>query len=444
MSNVSFSLYEKQNYALERISQGVNVFITGPGGVGKSVLVNKIRELYDSSTIFLSPTGVAALNIKGSTIHRQFKFPLGLLDDARCKHVHQSVEDLFRDKETIKRIVIDEISMVRADLFTAIDQNLQRARRSRKPFGGIQIIVVGDFFQLPPVLQDGTSEADMFYKMYSSPFCFTTKSWETGGFELIELDRVMRTDDKDFIMLLQSIRKKDKMHSEAVELFNTICYDKYDHPDEDAIVLCTTNAEADRINQVNFDDLRTPIHYFTADVSPGLKLEPAPKDLYLKEGARIMMIANDLTDKFVNGQLGYCVGFVGEDNTKIMVLLDGDKTPIPVEQYKWEEKEYAVDTNGKLVHNVVGTFKQYPIRLAYAITIHKSQGVSLSSAHINMGRGAFAHGQAYVALSRLRSMHRLNLMKPLSVRDILVDEEVVSFYNTVAQSNLMSYITSQS
>lgn len=433
-------LYSKQKYAMARIAQGVNLFITGPGGVGKSVLIREIRNLYGDSTVFMSPTGVAALNIQGSTIHRQFKFGIGFMDSSRCSIVDQSVIDLFRDKESVKRIVIDEISMVRSDLLSAIDKNLQIARRSRKPFGGIQVIVVGDFFQLPPVLQEGSDEAQVFYREYSSPFCFTTESWQSAGFEMIALDKVMRTDDEDFISLLQSIRMRTGIFRDAIDVLNHICYDKYENCDEDSIVLCSTNKDADSINAMNYADLEGEEHSYTAEISDRIKIEPAPKYLDLKYGARIMMLANHMSDLYMNGHLGYVVGFEGD---KILVVLDGEKTPIPVEKATWEEQEYCLDPEGKLSTKVVGKFTQYPMKLAYAITIHKSQGVSLSSAHINLGRGAFAHGQAYVGLSRLRSMYRMNLMTKLTASDIIVDPAVVKFYEDQLTANLTSFMTEE-
>ena len=432
----AFTLTEKQQYAMDRIAQGANIFLTGPGGVGKSVLVREIEEKYEESTIFLAPTGVAALNISGSTFHSVFRFPLGFLDQRRATHVDQKVIDLFRN-DTVKRIVVDEISMVRADLFNAFNENLKRAKRSRKPFGGLQIIVVGDFFQLPPVLNNQSSEYDFFTKEFDSVYAFATNAWVSGGFELIELDKILRTDDEDFIMLLQSIRKRDENHMAAVGVINNICYNKYDAPDEDAIVLCTTNKDADSINQANYDELPGEEREFFAQFPANMKVEPAPKTLALKEGARIMILANIAGGVAFNGQLGYVVGF---EEDKIMVLLDGHQYPTRIEKYTWEDRDYKLSADGSTLETVVtGKFIQYPMKLAYAITIHKSQGVSLQSAHINMGRGAFAHGQAYVALSRLRSMYKLNLMHKLNPSDIIVDQEVIQFYEDIKTANLLSY-----
>lgn len=427
----AFTLTPKQKYTMRRIDEGANIFLTGPGGVGKSVLVREIREKYEEETIFIAPTGVAALNIKGSTFHSTFRFPLGFINKSRATHVDQKVMDLFSN-DAIKRIVIDEISMVRADLFNALNENLKRAKRSRKAFGGLQVIVVGDFFQLPPVLNRQSTEGEFFAKEFDSIYAFATEAWVSGGFELIELDEVMRTDDKDFIALLQSIRRKDQHHQMAVDLINSICYDKYDSPDEDAIVLCTTNADADRINEVNYSDLSGKEWTFAAETS-GTKVEPAPKLLRVKVGARVMCVAN--CNVGCNGQLGYVTDVVGD---KIMFLADGSDCPQPMDKYTWEERDYQLGLDGKLNTVITGKFTQYPLKHAWAITIHKSQGVSLSSAHLNLGRGAFAHGQTYVGLSRLRNMYKLNLMNKLDYSDVIVDQEVIQFYEDVKSSNLLS------
>lgn len=425
-------LNTKQSYTLQQIARGKNLFITGPGGVGKSVLIHKIKDLYEDETVFLAPTGIAAQNIKGSTIHRAFKFPIGFLGAFQRKKVSQKAEQLFSD-DTIKRIVIDEISMVRADLLTAIDHVLRRVKKKNKPFGGIQIVAVGDFFQLSPVLNNNSPEAKYFNMEFDSPFAFACDSWREAAFETIELDEVMRQDDEVFIKALNSIRCRDSEYAKHLNFLNKI--GNKDITAEEPLFLCSTNKDAETINEHHYSDIEGPEEFYVGEVEGAFKDFPVPETLQLKVGCKILICANSQGDsEYFNGQTGY----ITELHEKhVMALLDGDRDPVMIEQCTWEEYDYD-NSGGELMQNVVGKFKQLPIKLGYAVTIHKSQGLSLDNAVIYTGRGCFAHGQAYVALSRLRSLAGLFMMKAVGLDEIIVDQSVSKFYATNKSSNLMN------
>jgi ATP-dependent DNA helicase PIF1 len=416
-------LNEKQQYAFEEILKGRNIFISGPGGVGKSVLVNKIRDMFEDDTIFIAPTGIAAQNIKGSTIHRTFKFPLGFLGAAQRKKVSDKVKELFEDG-SITRIVIDEISMVRGDLFTAIDDALRRIKKRNIPFGGIQIIVVGDFFQLPPVINNRSVEAEYYYTEFKSPYAFDTDSWREAGFQTIELDKIMRQDDEKFIGALNSIRQKDENYETSLKFLNSIGRAN-DSIIEETLFLCSTNADAALVNEHNYDDIAGPEKVYYATKTGSFKDYPVPDELRLKVGVKVLICANDANEQYFNGQTGYITNMT---NNGVFVELSTGQI-VNIEKFTWQEFEYFNGPNG-VQCKPVGTFSQLPLKLGYAVTIHKSQGLSLD--------GCFSHGQAYVAFSRLRTLEGLSLMADIGRNEIIVDGKVKEFYNTNKFSNLMN------
>jgi len=425
-------LNEKQSYALEQVARGKNLFITGPGGVGKSVLIHKIKDLFGDSTVFLAPTGIAAQNIKGATVHRTFKFPIGFLGVGARKRVSDKAQGLF-EGDAIKRIVIDEISMVRADLFTAIDHNLRRIKKVNKPFGGVQIVLVGDFYQLSPVLNNRSPEAQYFNAEFSSVFAFSTESWQQAGLQTIMLDEVMRQSDADFIGALNSIRTRDSEYCNKLDYLNKIG-DKEVNVDE-PLFLCSTNKDAEAINDHHYSDIKGEDRLYQGTKEGNFKDFPVPEYLNLKIGCKVLICANSQGDsEYYNGQTGYVTAL---DDKYVTVKLDGVQDAVQIERNLWEELEYSV-VGDELDTNVVGSFEQFPIKLGYAVTIHKSQGLSLDNAVIYTGRGCFAHGQAYVALSRLRSLEGLHMMKPIGLDEVIVNSEVKKFYEDNKYSNLMN------
>jgi len=416
-------LNEGQSHAMKSIIAGNNILVDGPGGVGKSVLVREIKNRFADSTIFLAPTGIAALNIEGATIHSVFKFPFSVLTTRDHYKINQKAEELFAKDGPVKRIVIDEISMVRVDLLRAVDQQLRKIRRLNQPFGGLQVIVVGDFFQLPPVLTD-RDKKEFQKEGFESAFCFSDSTWSEANFEHIELTKIMRQSDEEMIGNLMNIRNKSDGWKSSVQFFNRIgLKNKEQVMDEDPVFLCSINKTANTINEMNYEELDSEEKIFYGKKRGRFPTEPSPYELKLKYGTKVIITANNDTHK--NGQVGYVVGFVGE---KIEVLIEDTEEHILVESYTWEDAEYSVSKDGKIQRDIVGSYTQYPLKHGWAITIHKAQGQSLNHAMIDLGWGCFASGQLYVALSRLRTLDGLALMNPIKEKDVIVSKEIQEFY----------------
>jgi len=419
------SLNYKQGEAFKRVLSGENLFIGGSGGVGKSFLVRHIIEKLGDSTVLLGPTGIAALNIGGATIHSVFKFPLGILTKRDMSRVHQKVHDLFDKKGPVKRIIIDEISMVRSDLFKAIDQQLRKARRLNVPFGGLQVIVVGDFYQLPPVVT--RNEKKHFFSEYRSQFAFSGDTWVQGQFSYIELDEIMRQSDEVFINHLQNIRKKTDNYVSSVNFFNYWAKRNTESVlENDPVFLCTVNKTADTINDENYEELDEEEKVFYGTVSGKFPSRPSPENLKLKYGTKVLFTANDKDGQFKNGEVGYVIGFIGD---KIQVVKEDTEEELLVSKNTWEERDYTIGDSGGLQSFPIGKYTQYPLKHGWAVTIHKSQGMSLDNAVLQMGQGCFASGQLYVALSRLRTLEGMGLIDYISEADVIVDPQIQRFYD---------------
>lgn len=406
-------------------NEGKHLFITGRAGTGKSTLLQLFRNTTKKKTVVLAPTGIAALNVKGQTIHSFFGFPPKPLEPHEIKKRRK--RSLYKKMELL---IIDEISMVRADLLDNIDRFLRINREIPLPFGGVQVVFFGDLFQLPPVVASEV-EALRFQFQYESPYFFSSFVISEGfPIEMLELRKVYRQDSRHFLRLLEAVRL-NRTDFEDLEEFN----ERYlpDFQAEDFyITLSARNATANRINSKELSLLETEEKVYLATVSGIFRetLYPTEAALKLKVDAQVMFIKNDPEKKFVNGTIGK-VKSLHSDLIKVEVEeKSGLRRLIEVERMEWEIVKYTEDEKDtrKIKTETLGTFRQFPIKLAWAITIHKSQGKTFDKVIIDLGRGAFEHGQTYVALSRCRTLEGIVLKQRLKGKDIMTDERVVQFY----------------
>ena len=407
-----------------------NYFITGKAGTGKSTLLQCFKEISNKSVVCLAPTGIAAVNIGGQTIHSFFKFPPRPLTE----------EDIylsrFRDLyQAIDTLIIDEISMVRADLFDAIDKFLRKNRyQASKPFGGVQIVIFGDIFQLQPVVTT-IEEERYFSSYYQSPYFFDSKIYRQLDCRIIELDKVFRQTDIDFINLLDTIRLGNQNHIQLGKI-NSRYIPGFTSSDQDStITLTSTNKIASEINKSKLNKIHEREYVFKGLITGRFKGKnlPTEPELRLKKGSQVMFVKNDSGKKWVNGTIGK-VHNVGNEFIEVEIIDNDQKFVYSVEQEKWEILKYKFDyQKHKLSTEVIGSFIQYPLKLAWAITIHKSQGLTFDNVVIDMGNGAFAYGQTYVALSRCKKLEGITLKKKISHSDIRVDLPVKRFYESCFQ-----------
>lgn len=393
-------------------------YITGKAGTGKSVLLQYFVENSGKRVVVTAPTGVAALNVGGQTIHSFFKMPFDIeLDELK---VDYKLREILRNIDTV---VIDEISMVRVDLMEAISRKLQIARRNDEPFGGVQMVMFGDLYQLPPVVTDG--ELDRYFKHnFGGYYFFNAPSIKRADFHIYELSNIFRQKDPEFKEVLNAVRHGSFKESQLETLNIRTTVQK---PDTGFITLAGHNATVSAINHKKLAELPGDAKTYEAEIWGNITESsfPTEKKLRLKVGAQIMMLRND-TEKprrWVNGTLG----IVTKLNADIVrVNIDGvEHTVSPV---TWEKIQYDYDSEErKLTKTPVSSFKQLPIRLAWAITIHKSQGQTYQSVAIDLSDGAFAHGQTYVALSRCVSLDGLYLDSPIRRDDVIVDPDIIAF-----------------
>ena len=394
-----------------------HVFVTGRAGTGKSTILNHLAWNTSKSIAVCAPTGVAALNVGGQTIHSLLRLPTGMIAD----HTLDQPTELKKLLGAIDTLVIDEISMVSADLMDAIDRSLRQARGKRHdPFGGVQIIMFGDPFQLPPVPPRDPHERAYFQDTYRSLWFFDAKVWQQTELTAIELTEVHRQSDTRFKQILGAVRFGVVDADQAGELNAAGARPA----PRDVITLATTNATVNRINAARLAEIRGSALKAVAEVTGEFKENTYPADevLELKPGAQVMFLRNDPDGRWVNGT----IGTVSRVQGTVWVEVDGEE--FEVEPTTWERFRYRYDAETKkLEKEVVAEFEQFPLRLAWAVTVHKSQGHTYDAANIDLGPRAFSAGQTYVALSRVRSLDGLYLARPLQPRDVIVDPNVVRF-----------------
>lgn len=427
--NMDFDNLEFQ-YAWDLVNETrESVFLTGKAGTGKSTFLRYISKNTKKRHIKLAPTGIASIHIQGETLHSFFQLPLGPLipGDARL------LEQKFRKKkkkiiQKLELIIIDEVSMVRADLLDALDRILRRVTGFKnKPFGGKQLLLVGDLFQLEPVVTG--EEEEILNNFYDTSYFFGARVLKEIELVNIELQKVYRQKDENFIGLLNKIRS-DQASWQVLNTLNR-CYDPRFRPPEKGfyVTLSTTRRIADNTNHKQVETLKSKKHIFHGEIDGEfwVKSLPTDKKLILKEGAQVMFVRNDSTGerRWVNGTLGI-VKSIEEDVIQVQVK-NGEVHE--VEQNVWDNYRYEFDEQeNKIYPLVIGTFKQLPLKLAWAVTIHKSQGLTFNDVIIDLGWGAFAAGQLYVALSRCTTFNGIVLKKQLRFRDIIVKPEVIEYY----------------
>ena len=432
-----------EEYILTLVNQtNRNIFLTGKAGTGKTTLLHKIINTCYKNTVVVAPTGIAALNAGGVTIHSMFQLPFAsflptlsnppivnefLRFENRFslrKHfqMHKNKQQVIRNMELL---IVDEVSMLRADVLDAMDYMLQFIRKDKRPFGGVQVLFIGDLLQLPPVVKQ--EEWEVLKHYYKGIYFFQSEVITQNPLLYVELETIYRQTDKLFISILNHLRENQLTSEDIKQL------EKYVQPDfpkkhlKDYITLTTHNAKADAMNQREMSNLSSPLFSYQADIVDDFPeyLYPIEKVIQLKEGARVMFIKNDISGEhlFFNGKMG-TVASLSEG--EITVKLDGGRV-INVERYEWENVRYKLnETTKDIEEERLGSFTQYPLRLAWAITIHKSQGLTFEKAILDLA-SVFASGQAYVAFSRLRSLDGLILLSSVSANGINNNGEVIGY-----------------
>ena len=427
LNNPPLELSHEHQYALDILEHSEqHVFISGRAGTGKSTLLQLFRSTSRKRIAVVAPTGVAALNVRGQTIHSFFKLPPRLLTQHDIKKVKNR-----RIYQNLEILIIDEISMVRADMFDNIDWFLKVNREDSRPFGGVRVIVFGDLFQLPPVIA-GAFEKKYLAERYKTPYFFSSIAYKSVMYEMetIELNTVYRQSERHFINLLDRIRSKSFEWDDLEELnLRVTSEDEIQHG---SITLTSRNDTANRINQEQLGRIEQPIISFPSVIRGQFdaRVYPTESTLRLKVGAQVMTIKNDVQKRFVNGSIGHIIEL---DVDRIVLEIPDEKEElnrIELEKETWEMIKYQWNREKKtLESDVIGSFEQFPLKLAWAMTIHKSQGKTFEKVFIDLAGGAFEFGQTYVALSRCKTLDGVQLKQALQPNDIMVDERIIDFYN---------------
>jgi nucleoside-triphosphatase THEP1 len=425
-----------------------NIFLTGKAGTGKTTFLRNLKALSPKRMIVVAPTGVAAINAGGVTIHSFFQMHFGphvpeintqsgVRNTGNNASAFDKAQRFSREKINIMRsldlLVIDEISMVRADLLDAVDEVLRRFKDRHKPFGGVQLLMIGDLQQLAPVVKN--DELKILQPFYEILFFFGSRALQKTRFIGIELKHIYRQKDEAFINLLNKVRD-NKIDKEALEALNKRHFPEFVHTESEGYITLTThNYQSQSINEAKLNKLKKKAHTFTALLEGDFPEYSYPTDfkLVLKEGAQVMFVKNDISREklFYNGKIGKITEI---DDDTIYVKCEDENSPIPVEPVEWENNKYTIDEQTKEIKETLsGKFTQYPLKLAWAITIHKSQGLTFEKAIID-ANAAFAHGQVYVALSRCKTFEGLVLSSPISLNSIKSDQSVAGFSQEIEQN----------
>ena len=424
VDETSFDIYFDEINELFESDEGQQfVYLTGAAGTGKTTLVKKLIDENSLKKIVVAPTGIAALNIGGATINSAFRigfdtFPvIKESNDPRFKKLLKNLELL----------IIDEISMVRAPMLDAISETLKLHRDSSEPFGGVHVLACGDLFQLPPVVKDQEEEA--IYEKYESIYFFSANSFkEIVSPSFYELTYSFRqSDDNNFYDLLNNIRLGNDLEN-TINKINASCFNPSNY-EESALIVTSRRYRADQINEEMLNTIEGPATSAKAEELGDLNDNelPAPRNLRIKEGAKVMFIKNDSEGRWVSGTVGKVIDCKDKKRKTIKVEVAG-KT-LSVKREEWNKIRYVYDDyDDEMEEEIVSSFKQFPLKLGWAVTIHKAQGLTLESCSIDLGQGAFATGQTYVALSRCKTLGSVNLYQELRKTDAMVDSAIVDFH----------------
>lgn len=426
---------------------GVSIFLTGKAGTGKTTFLHHIVESCPKRHVVVAPTGVAAVNAGGVTIHSFFQLPFcpylpevkELVTEYQLpEHQRQLRKSKIEIIRTLELLIIDEISMVRADLLDAIDDTLRRYRRSNRPFGGVQLLMIGDVQQLAPVVTD--DERPYMERVYPSPFFFHSKALQRLSYITIQLTTIYRQQDPLFVGLLNNIRDNNFDEATLAALNARVVspnqsVGKSSAQAQDPILLTTHNYQADRVNKHKLDALTTEAFVLDAVVEGNFPESSAPTEvsLTLKPGAQVMFVKNDGSGghRYYNGKIGTVEALAESDEGTVVQVIDENGDTIAVGRERWENIKYEIDPKDNQIKQIVdGTFDQYPLKAAWAITIHKAQGLTFDKVQVDAA-AAFAYGQVYVALSRCRSLEGLTLLSPISARNSFDSKDIDSFNNTL-------------
>lgn len=416
-----FIITDEINDAIEIIKekQYKILFITGKAGTGKSTFLRSLKtSVLRTNAVFLAPTGVAAVNISGQTLHSFFRFPPRFLDE---KDIDKSKSPRIFQK--IEYVVIDECSMLKADMLDAINKSLQINRNNSLPFGGVKIILFGDLYQLPPVVDRDT---EFLYKQrnYKTPYFFSSKIFKAhlNEIQIVELTKVFRQKDENYINILDDIRNCN-LTNDLLNILDQQIITSPENLPEDLTILTTTNKLAKKYNDESLKNLPNPSIKYKANIQGKFKEEEWPTDeiIELKKNTKIIFIKNDSQKRWINGSIGIVKKIF--DNHIVVTVNNGTYEVYPE---KWEKIKYQI-IGDRLTHVVVGSFQQLPVRLGWAITIHKSQGLTLDNILVDSSSKAFAPGQIYVALSRCRTLKNLYLEGAITPADIIVNNDVNKF-----------------
>lgn len=454
-ANNKNDVVDKDNPELQNALQIIqytrrSLFLTGKAGTGKSTFLRYIANNTKKKCVVLAPTGIAAINAGGCTLHSFFKLPFHPLLPNDTQFSIRKIRDTLKYNsekrkllQELELIIIDEISMVRADIIDFIDKVLRiYCRNMREPFGGKQLLLVGDVYQLEPVVKE--DERRLLQEFYSSPYFFNAHVFREMGLVSIELKKVYRQNDPRFISILDNIRTSHVSESDLAMVNTCVGHDVTQ--EGLSITLSTRRDVVDHINEEKLKELPdSPVIYrgVVKGEFPESSL-PTPLELELKLGAQIMFNKNDKCKRWVNGTLGVIIGFSDDESETIYVHTDNDQD-VEVEREVWSNVKYTFnETEKKIEEQEIGTYTQYPLRLAWAITVHKSQGLTFKNVKIDFTGGVFAAGQTYVALSRCTSLEGISLQKPVRRSDVFIRPEVANFAKSYNDESRISTALKQS